>query len=69
MAEFGYDETKIAEGKTLLDATRTAFDLNKTEDNETTAARSAFDKKVEELEELYAKHRKSLKLLLLQLKI
>ena len=35
MAEFGFDETLLTEGKTLLTKTRAAFDLNKTEDDET----------------------------------
>jgi hypothetical protein len=35
MAEFGYDTESIAQGKTLLDETRTAYDTNKTEDDET----------------------------------
>lgn len=38
MAEFGYDSTLIAEGKTLLTETRQIFDLNQTEDDETSEA-------------------------------
>lgn len=35
MAELGFDSAKISEGKTLLAQTRSAFDFNMTEDDET----------------------------------
>ena len=42
MAEFGYDVSVIGEGKTLLTETRQVFDLNETEDDETSDAYAAF---------------------------
>lgn len=42
MAEFGYDATVVAEGKTLLTKTRQSFDFNETEDDETSEAYAAF---------------------------
>lgn len=35
MADFGYDSVVIAEGKAIQTETRQAYDLNKTEDDET----------------------------------
>lgn len=61
MAEFGYDDPIIAEGKTLLEQTRSAFDFNRKEDNETTTAYAAFTSKKEEIEEIYSLHRKKAK--------
>ena len=58
MAEFGYDETLLTEGKTLLTKTREAFDLNKTEDDETTVAYSNFSTTKENLAKVYSLHRK-----------
>ena len=45
MAELGYDSTVIGEGKALLEETRNAYDLNKTEDDETSAAYADFSSK------------------------
>ena len=45
MAELGYDSAVIAEGKALLTETRSAYDLNKTEDDETLAAYADFSSK------------------------
>jgi len=58
MAEFGYDETLLTEGNTLLTTTRQAFDLNKKEDDETTASYSNFSTLKENLAKTYALHRK-----------
>ena len=58
MAEFGYDEALITEGKTLLAKTREAFDFNKKEDNETSVAYSNFTTTKENLVKVYALHRK-----------
>ena len=38
MAELGYDSAIISEGKSLLAKTRHAYDSNKTEDDESSAA-------------------------------
>jgi len=58
MAEFGYDETLLTEGKTLLTNTREAFDFNQKEDDETTASYSNFTSLKENLAKTYALHRK-----------
>ena len=61
MADLGYDSTVIAEGKALLTKTRTAYDANKTEDDETSAAYADFTSKKEQLEDTFNTHRKKAK--------
>lgn len=61
MADLGYDSAKIAEGKALLTETRTAYDANKTEDDETSAAYADFSVKKEQLEGVFNIHRKKAK--------
>jgi chromosome segregation ATPase len=61
MAELGYDSAKIAEGKALLTETRSAYDANKTEDDETSAAYADFSGKKEQLEVTFNIHRKKAK--------
>jgi len=61
MAELGYDSAVIGEGKTLLEETRSAYDLNKTEDDETSAAYANFSSKKEQLEDTFTLHRKKAK--------
>lgn len=61
LADLGYDSTKIDEGKALLETTRNAYDSNKTEDDETTAAYADFSNKKAELEKIYSTHRKKAK--------
>lgn len=61
MADLGYDSAKIAEGKALLTETRTAYDANKTEDDETSAAYADFSGKKEQLEDVFNIHRKKAK--------
>jgi CheY-like chemotaxis protein len=61
LAELGYETSVIDEGKALLANTRQAFDLNKTEDNETTKAYAAFTAKKDEIADIYAMHRKKAK--------
>ena len=58
MAEFGYDETMLAAGKTLLAETRASFDFNKKEDDETTEAYKNFTTFKENLAKTYTLHRK-----------
>ena len=58
MAEFGYDETLLTEGKTLLTKTRQAFDFNKKEDDETSEAYKNFTELKENLAKTYTLHRK-----------
>ena len=61
MAELGYDSKVIKEGKSLLAVTRTAYDANKTEDDETSAAYADFSSKKTQLEDVYSIHRKKAK--------
>lgn len=61
MAELGYDSAIIGEGKALLTETRSAYDLNKTEDDETSAAYADFSSKKEQLEDIFTLHRKKAK--------
>ena len=61
MADLGYESKVIGEGKTLLSKTRTAYDLNNTEDDETSAAYADFSDKKEQLEDTFTLHRKKAK--------
>jgi hypothetical protein len=61
MAELGFDSTVIGEGKAILTETRSAYDLNKTEDDETSAAYADFSSKKELLEDTFNIHRKKAK--------
>jgi chromosome segregation ATPase len=61
MAELGYDSAVIGEGKALLTETRSAYDLNKTEDDETSAAYADFAGKKEQLQDTFTLHRKKAK--------
>lgn len=63
MAEFGYDTTVIGEGKALLAETRQVFDLNKTEDDETSEAYELFKTLKESLADIYRMHRKKAKVI------
>ena len=61
MAEYGYDSAKIAEGKTLYETTRQAFDSNQTETDEAAAAYALFEAKKDQLDDIYTAHRKKAK--------
>lgn len=61
LAAVGYDAGVITQGKDLLAQTRTAYDTNKTEDDETSAAYNDFKTKKQELAKTYATHRKKAK--------
>lgn len=63
MAELGYDSPKIAEGKALLAQTRSAYDINRTEDDETSAAYTDFSAKRSQLESTFNTHRKKAKVI------
>ena len=63
MAEFGYDETIVTEGKNLLEKTREAFDFNKKEDDETSEAYNNFATQKENLAKTYSLHRKKAKVI------
>ena len=58
LSEFGYDAETIASGTTLLAETSEAYSTNKTEDNETIAARAALDSKKEQVGDMYSLDRK-----------
>ena len=63
MAEFGYDETLLTEGKTLLTKTREIYDYNKKEDDEKSAAYKNFTEIKENLAKTYGMHRKKAKVI------
>ena len=63
MADFGYNETLLTEGKTLLTKTRQAFDFNKKEDDETSEAYKNFTTLKENLATTYTLHRKKAKVI------
>ncbi|MGD1837583.1 MAG: hypothetical protein ACPKPY_05945 [Nitrososphaeraceae archaeon] len=63
MTDLGFDSTVIAEGKSLLIKTRSAYDFNKTEDDETSAAYADFSGKKEQLENTFSMHRKKAKVI------
>lgn len=63
MTEFGYDNETLSIGQSLFTETRQAFDTNQTEDDETTAAYSAFTATKNQLAATYALHRKKAKVI------
>ncbi len=63
LAEFGYDNTLIAEGKTILTETEEIFRFNKREDVETSQAYRTYDEKKESLDEIFGAHRKKAKVI------
>jgi len=58
IATYGYTTEVIAEGKSLLEETLTAYNFNKKENNETREARADFDEKCLQMNNTYSKHRK-----------
>lgn len=65
MAEYGYNTDFIAEGKILLTDTREAYNLNKTEDDETSEVYYNYASKKQELSDTYALDRKKAKVVFL----
>lgn len=63
MEEVGYDSTEIQIGKNLLQAAVDAYNSNKKEGDESSAAYMAFDARRRELEGFYTKHRKIAKVI------
>lgn len=61
MAEFGYDSETVNQGKTLLAETRQAYDVNKTEDDESSEAYHTFSTLKDNLANTYSLHRKKAK--------
>ncbi|MDO4228848.1 MAG: hypothetical protein Q4C98_03475 [Capnocytophaga sp.] len=58
LAEYGYDESKISEGKALYDEARKTFDINVKETREETSASLAFQEKYQNIQKKYSVHRK-----------
>lgn len=65
LAEFGYDENKIAEGRALYQEAQRLFDQNKAETEEEKQAYAKFQTAYTELGKTYTKHRKSAKVALM----
>lgn len=58
LAEYGYDDAKISEGKALYDEARKTFDANIKETREETSASLAFQQKYQNIQKTYIMHRK-----------
>lgn len=58
LAEYGYDDAKIAEGKALYDEARKTFDANIKETREESSASLAFQEKYQNVQKTYSTHRK-----------
>jgi hypothetical protein len=58
MAEFGYDTEELQKGKQIWQNANNAYNLNKTEDDETNEAYASFVAKKENVEDAYSLHRK-----------
>lgn len=63
LAELGFDQGLINEGKTKLTEARSAFDHNNIEDDETTEAYQDFITRREEIKDTYSLHRKKAKVI------
>lgn len=61
LAELGFDQGVINQGKSKLTDARSAFDHNNTEDDETAEAYQTFTVLKEEIKDLYSLHRKKAK--------
>ena len=64
LAEYGYDEVKIKEGKKLYDKARNTFDFNKNETREETTASRNFQEKYQNFQKIHTTHRKKAKIVL-----
>ncbi len=58
LAEYGYDEAKISEGKSLYDEARRTFDANVKETREESSASLVFQEKYHNVQKKYSTHRK-----------
>ncbi|WP_339903646.1 hypothetical protein [uncultured Cyclobacterium sp.] len=63
LTELGYDTAIMEEGNALLSETRKAYDYNRIEDDETSAAYAHFSKLKAELEGIFDIHRKKAKVI------
>lgn len=66
LADYGYDDTKIAEGKALFDYTQQLYDQNKQETAEEKEAYAQFSDAFSTLKKAYSKHRKVAKVALMK---
>ncbi|MRJ08550.1 hypothetical protein EDL99_06675 [Ornithobacterium rhinotracheale] len=66
MAEYGYDDTKIKEGKALFDKTQQLYNQNKQETAEEKEAYAQFADAFDTLKKAYGKHRKIAKVALMK---
>ncbi|QAR31806.1 hypothetical protein EQP59_05305 [Ornithobacterium rhinotracheale] len=66
LADYGYDDTKIAEGKALFDDTQQLYDQNKQETAEEKEAYARFSDAFSHLKKTYGKHRKIAKVALMK---
>ncbi len=62
MTELGFGPETLAQGRILLTQTRAVYDLNETEDDETSEASGEFKSKKAELSGIYRMHRKKAKI-------
>ena len=62
LAEYGYDEAKIKEGKKLYDEARKTFDVNTKETREETTASQNFQEKYQNFQKIHTIHRKKAKI-------
>ncbi len=58
LAEYGYDDAKISEGKALYDKARRTFDANVKETRKESSASLAFQEKYHNVQKKYSTHRK-----------
>ena len=58
MAEFGYDDTLLSEGRNLLDETFHVYQVNKTEDQETREVSKRVNDLWDQIEDMYSLDRK-----------
>jgi hypothetical protein len=63
IAEMGYDSEKLNEGQTVLSETEQAYDLNRKEDDESSAAYDAYASSKEDLDDHYRLLRKKAKVI------
>lgn len=63
LAEFGYDSEEIKKGKLIWQDANNAYELNKTEDDETNEAYANFISKKNTLADTYSLHRKKAKVI------
>lgn len=63
MAQFGYTNEVIAEGKVLLSETQNAFEQNRREDDETRVVYADFANKCSSIDDTYTLHRKMAKVI------